>query len=66
MHEIYNAARANFEIAVLNRHVESEATIPNSYPKVRIVRGDLDAVELIEAEAQNADVVLRAWTSCHI
>lgn len=35
------------------------ATISKAYPNVHIVQGDLDAADVIEDEARQADVVVR-------
>lgn len=41
------------------RSSEKGAKIAQVFPSVRLVYGDLDAVEMIEEEASNADIVYR-------
>lgn len=66
LYHIYNASRATsaqHNISALVRHANSDAQILKAFPEVRIVRGDLDAVDLIEQEAKNADAVFRKCSS---
>ncbi|KIV76865.1 hypothetical protein PV11_08716 [Exophiala sideris] len=46
-----------WELTCLVRNTDKGAKIASIYPKVRLVYGDLDAAELIEEEAANADIV---------
>lgn len=59
LYNLYHSSDRQDDIAVLNRHAESDKSILEAFPRVRIVRGDLDDTELIENEAKAADVVFR-------
>lgn len=48
-----------YSCSVLLRDEEKAAIVSKAYPDVRVVLGDLDAVDVIEEEARNADVVIR-------
>jgi uncharacterized protein YbjT (DUF2867 family) len=56
-------AHPDWEISVLVRSKEKGAKLAGEYPKVRIVYGDLDSGDIIEAETKIADIVFRAYTS---
>lgn len=47
----------DWEITCLVRNSDKGAKVAKVYPKVRLVYGDLDSVELIEEEAANTDIV---------
>ncbi|ETI23831.1 hypothetical protein G647_05637 [Cladophialophora carrionii CBS 160.54] len=47
----------DWDITCLVRNSDKGAKVAAAYPKVRLVYGDLDAVETIEEEAANADIV---------
>ncbi|EXJ91034.1 hypothetical protein A1O1_04141 [Capronia coronata CBS 617.96] len=47
----------DWEISCLVRNSDKGAKVAAAYPKVRLVYGDLDATEIIEAAAANADIV---------
>ncbi|KAF5024070.1 hypothetical protein F66182_3866 [Fusarium sp. NRRL 66182] len=51
-------AHPEYTIAALVRDAHDVETISQAYPKVRIVQGDLDHVQLVEQEASQASVVL--------
>ncbi|KAL3462050.1 hypothetical protein BJX64DRAFT_149616 [Aspergillus heterothallicus] len=50
-------AHPEWEITCLARSPEKGALITGSYPKIRIVYGDLDSVDLLEEEAKSASIV---------
>lgn len=58
LYSLYHSG-AEHDIAVLNRHPESEKAILKAFPRVRVVQGDLDATDLLENEAGIADIVFR-------
>lgn len=41
------------------RNSDKGAKVASQYPKVKLVYGDLDAVDVIEEEAKKADIVYR-------
>jgi hypothetical protein len=43
------------------RDSHAAETISQAYPKVRTVVGDLDDSELVEREAEKANIVLSMW-----
>ncbi|KIW89682.1 uncharacterized protein Z519_09838 [Cladophialophora bantiana CBS 173.52] len=47
----------DWELTCMVRNSDKGAKIAAAYPKVRLVYGDLDAVDLIEEEAANTDIV---------
>ena len=49
------------EITCLVRNSDKGAKVASQYPKAKLVYGDLDAIELIEEESKNADVVFRSY-----
>lgn len=56
-----HAAHPDFEYALLLRDNQKAEQVAISYPKARIVLGDLDSVALIEDEARKADIVVREY-----
>ncbi|KAL2409316.1 Oxidase ucsJ [Exophiala dermatitidis] len=48
---------SDWEITCLVRNSDKGAKVAAAYPKVRLIYGDLDAVETIEEAAANADIV---------
>ncbi|OQU97261.1 Semialdehyde dehydrogenase, NAD binding domain-containing protein isoform 2 [Cladophialophora immunda] len=48
---------SEWELTCLVRNSDKGAKIATVYPRVRLVYGDLDAVDLIEEEAANTDIV---------
>lgn len=53
------ATYPDWEYTCLIRSKEKAAIVKQAYPAVRIVLGDLDASDVLEAEAAQADIVLR-------
>ena len=47
-----------YEVVCLVRNSDQGALVASQYEKIRLVYGDLDSVELLEAEAKKADIVL--------
>lgn len=47
----------DWELTCLVRNSDKGAKVAAAYPKVRLVYGDLDAIETIEEEAANTDIV---------
>ncbi|KAK5459862.1 hypothetical protein LTS15_003991 [Exophiala xenobiotica] len=56
----------DWELTCLVRNSDKGAKIAKSYSKVRLVYGDLDAVELIEEEAANTDIVYHFANCDHV
>lgn len=56
-------AHPDYEVACLVRNSDKGAQIASQYPNVRLVYGSLDDVELLEGEAQKADIVLSKSSS---
>ena len=50
-----------YAITALVRDAKSAATISQDYPKIRTVIGDLNDGDLVEKEASEASVVVRAY-----
>lgn len=48
-----------WQISALVRSDEKAAQVKTMYPKIRIVKGDLDSADVIEEEVKNADIVYR-------
>jgi len=58
LHQI-TTSRPHVKISCLNRDAAKASKIIEAYPKVRIVEGDLDRVDVLEQEAKDADIVFR-------
>lgn len=58
LHALY-AAYPDWDYTCLIRGKEKAEQVKKAYPAVRIVLGDLDASDVLEAEAAQADIVLR-------
>jgi N-acetyl-gamma-glutamylphosphate reductase len=52
-------AHPDYEITALVRNSDKGAKVAKVNPSIRLVYGDLDSSDLITAEAQKADIVLR-------
>jgi hypothetical protein len=52
-------AHPDWEYTCIVRNAEKGAKIAASYPKVRLVYGTLDSVDLLEEEAGRADIIYR-------
>jgi translation initiation factor IF-1 len=52
-------AHSDYDITCLVRNSDKGAQIASQYSRVRLVYGDLDSAELLEEEAQKADIILR-------
>ncbi|KAL2786605.1 hypothetical protein BJX66DRAFT_312461 [Aspergillus keveii] len=59
-------AHPDWEISVLVRSKEKGAKLAGEYPKVRIVYGDLDSGDIIEAETKIADIVFHCADCDHV
>ena len=57
LHELAHA-HPEYTVAALVRDAQVGKQITEKYPKVRIVNGSLDDVDLVESEAAQANVVL--------
>lgn len=62
---LYNIVNAHpdWEITALVRNPDKAAQVQSEYPKVKIVKGDLDSADIIEREVAEADIVFRACFS---
>lgn len=58
MYAIANA-HPEYEITALVRNTGKGAKIAQQYPKIKLVYGDLDDVDLIEKESRENDIVCR-------
>lgn len=58
---LINQKHPEWQLSALVRTDEKAAQIQRQYPNVRIVRGDLDAVDVIEKEVRDADIVYRTF-----
>jgi len=63
---LFNEAHPDWEITCLVRNSDKGAKVASQYPKAKLVYGDLDAVELIEEESKNADVVFHFANCDHM
>lgn len=52
-------AHPNYDITCLVRSSDKGAQVASQYSNVKLVYGDLDNANLLEQEAQKADIVLR-------
>ena len=52
-------AHPEYEVSCLVRNSEKGAQVASRFPKVRLLYGDLDSLDILEAEAKLANVVLR-------
>ncbi|KAG7424221.1 hypothetical protein NW756_012242 [Fusarium oxysporum] len=57
LYEAYHT-RPTWEISALARSEVAASSLQEKYPRIRIVRGDLDSADLLRDEAQRADIVL--------
>ncbi|KAH7186298.1 hypothetical protein BKA60DRAFT_588512 [Fusarium oxysporum] len=57
LYETYHT-RPTWEISALARSEVAVSSLQEKYPRIRIVRGDLDSADLLRDEAQRADIVL--------
>ncbi|KAI3584247.1 hypothetical protein IWW34DRAFT_800267 [Fusarium oxysporum f. sp. albedinis] len=57
LYEAYHT-RPTWEISALVRSEVAVSSLQEKYPRIRIVRGDLDSADLLRDEAQRADIVL--------
>ncbi|KAF5009414.1 hypothetical protein FDECE_4346 [Fusarium decemcellulare] len=60
------AGHPEYEITTVVRSSASAKRIEEAYPKVRVLQGDFDDVELIEREASQANIVLHLGANKHI
>lgn len=58
-------AHADYTYTALVRNGPRAAQVVAAYPRVRLVYGDLDSIELIETEAKAADIVLHFASADH-
>ncbi|KAL4802502.1 hypothetical protein BDV18DRAFT_163904 [Aspergillus unguis] len=65
LHEL-QTGHSEYELAALVRSPEKAEKVVAAYPKVRVVSGDLDNVDLIEEEARKSDVVIHAASNKHL
>jgi nucleoside-diphosphate-sugar epimerase len=54
---VITSKHPDWELTCLVRNSDKGAKIAAVYPKIRLVYGDLDAIELIEEESSSADIV---------
>ncbi|MCJ1353972.1 MAG: hypothetical protein MMC33_003959 [Icmadophila ericetorum] len=64
-YEIHNA-HPEIEYTCLVRNSDKGAQVASQYPKVRLVYGDLDSVEILEEEAKKADIVMNLADCDHL
>ncbi|KAI9807800.1 MAG: hypothetical protein M1825_005105 [Sarcosagium campestre] len=55
-----------YQITALVRNSDKGAQVASRFPKIQLVYGDLDSVEVIEAAARNADIVLDTANADHV
>ncbi|RGP76564.1 hypothetical protein FLONG3_5226 [Fusarium longipes] len=65
LHEL-SQSHPDYTVATLVRDSHAAETISQKYPKVRTVVGDLDDSELVEREAERANIVLNVASNKHI
>jgi hypothetical protein len=54
-------AHPDWQVTALVRNSAKGELVATDYPDVKLVYGDLDAVDLIAEQAQNADIVYRMY-----
>ncbi|KAJ6107358.1 hypothetical protein N7523_008681 [Penicillium sp. IBT 18751x] len=59
-------AHPNWQLSALVRSQEKAEQVKAQYPKIRIVRGDLDSSDIIEEEVKNADIVFHFADCDHV
>lgn len=59
LHSLYNATTIRPQITALVRNAQKGAEVAKQYPEVKVVHGDLDALDLIREESRKADAVFR-------
>jgi hypothetical protein len=59
-------AHPDLDITAIVRNSDKGAKVAAQYPKIRLVYGDLDDVELLTIEASNADIVLHTAHADHV
>lgn len=59
--ELMRRHSKDYQVAALVRNSDKGAQVASQYPSVRLVYGDLDAANVLEQEAREADIVLRTW-----
>ncbi|TQB69228.1 hypothetical protein MPDQ_002165 [Monascus purpureus] len=65
---LYNIVNAHpdWEITALVRNPDKAAQVESKYPKVKIVKGDLDSADIIEREVAEADIVFHFADCDHV
>jgi N-acetyl-gamma-glutamylphosphate reductase len=58
MHALYDA-HPDWDYTCLVRTEDKAEKVKKAFPKARIVIGDLEASDILEAESAQADIVLR-------
>lgn len=58
-------AHPGWEYTCLVRNADKGAKVAAAYPKVRLVYGTLDSIELLEEEAGKADIIYRMTFLLH-
>ncbi|KAF1815865.1 NAD(P)-binding protein [Eremomyces bilateralis CBS 781.70] len=59
-------AHPEYDITAMVRSTAKGALVTAQYPKVRLVYGDLDSIDLIEEEASKADIVFQWANADHL
>ncbi|KAL8995817.1 MAG: hypothetical protein Q9169_004537 [Polycauliona sp. 2 TL-2023] len=59
-------SETQYEVAALVRNSEKGAQVASQYPDIRLVYGDLDSSEVLDEEAQKADIVLHFANADHV
>lgn len=62
LHDIQRLNIRDLKISCLIRDAEKAGVVSAAYPHVNIVQGGFDDTEIIEAEAEAADIVLSMLT----
>ncbi|KAL4730970.1 hypothetical protein ACLX1H_003012 [Fusarium chlamydosporum] len=65
LHEL-SQSHPEYNIATLVRDSQAAETVSQAYPKVRTVVGDLDNSELVQQEAEKANIVLNVASNKHM
>ncbi|KAJ5663361.1 hypothetical protein N7507_004092 [Penicillium longicatenatum] len=59
-------AHPDWELSALVRSKDKATVLSSKYPKIRVVHGDLDSSDIIEAEVKKADIVFHFADCDHV
>lgn len=66
LYQLSTSSNSKYSISALVRTESKVTEVAKAYPNVRVVKGDLDDLNLVEEEARNADIVLHLASTKHL